>query len=67
MTDDMPTLTPAQLAQVAIHHKAMTEAVHAAHATTDAAEKITHWITYRQHEAEVNKVIPPSTEPLKRP
>jgi len=47
-----------------MHHKAMTEAVHAAHATTDAAEKITHWITYRQHEAEVNKLIPPSAEPL---
>lgn len=64
MTDDTPTLSPAQLAQVAMHHKAMIEAVNAAHATTDAAEKITHWITYRKHEAQVNKLIPPSTEPL---
>lgn len=64
---DMPTLSPAQLAQAAQHHKAMTEAMNAAHATTDAAEKITHWITYRQHEAALHKLIPPSVEPLKRP
>jgi len=65
MTEDMPTLSPAEVVQVAIHQEAMTKAVQAAHATTDAAEKITHWITYRQHEAALHKLIPPSTEPLK--
>jgi len=65
MPEDMPTLSPAEVAQVAIHQEAMTKAVQAAHATTDAAEKITHWITYRHHEAALHKLIPPSTEPLK--
>jgi len=34
--EDMPTLSPAQLAQAAQHHKAMTEAMQAAHARSDA-------------------------------
>ena len=52
-------LGPEEAARVKFHLASMTAAMSAAKSTTDPVESQHYWALYRQHQAEVDRLLPP--------